>query len=34
LDDNDFIANPYGPGWHLDCRRFDIMLARLSRRRK
>jgi flavin-dependent dehydrogenase len=27
LYDNDFIVNPYGPGWHLDRRRFDIMLA-------
>jgi flavin-dependent dehydrogenase len=24
---NDFIANPLGPGWHVDRRRFDAMLA-------
>jgi len=24
---NDFIVNPYGPGWHVDRRRFDTMLA-------
>ena len=27
LYENDFIVNPYGPGWHLDRRRFDLMLA-------
>ena len=30
LYDNDFIVNPHGPGWHLDRRRFDIMLARAA----
>ena len=25
--ENDFIVNPYGPGWHLDRGRFDAMLA-------
>ena len=30
LYDNDFVVNPYGPGWHLDRRRFDIMLARAA----
>jgi 2-polyprenyl-6-methoxyphenol hydroxylase-like FAD-dependent oxidoreductase len=25
--ENDFIRNPYGQGWHLDRRRFDLMLA-------
>ena len=27
LEDNHFIFNPYGNGWHLDRRRFDAMLA-------
>ena len=27
LDHDDFIVNPFGPGWHLDRRRFDAMLA-------
>ena len=27
LYENDFILNPYGPGWHLDRCRFDLMLA-------
>lgn len=27
LYENDFIVNPYGPGWHVDRRRFDAMLA-------
>lgn len=27
LEENDFIFNPYGNGWHLDRRRFDAMLA-------
>ena len=26
--DNDFIVNPDGPGWHVDRRGFDAMLAR------
>jgi flavin-dependent dehydrogenase len=26
-EENDFIFNPYGNGWHLDRRRFDAMLA-------
>jgi flavin-dependent dehydrogenase len=26
-DDQDFIVNPYGPGWHVDRRRFDVLLA-------
>ena len=25
---NDFIVNPYGPGWHIDRCRFDSLLAR------
>lgn len=28
--DNDFIFSPYGPGWHVDRRRFDAMLARCA----
>jgi flavin-dependent dehydrogenase len=27
LSDNDFVANPYGCGWHLDRARFDASLA-------
>jgi flavin-dependent dehydrogenase len=27
LEENPFIFNPYGNGWHLDRRRFDAMLA-------
>ena len=27
LYENDFIVSPYGPGWHVDRRRFDAMLA-------
>jgi flavin-dependent dehydrogenase len=27
LEENDFIFNPFGNGWHLDRRRFDAMLA-------
>ncbi len=27
LEENDFVFNPYGNGWHLDRRRFDAMLA-------
>jgi flavin-dependent dehydrogenase len=27
LDDHDFITSPYGHGWHLDRRRFDLQLA-------
>jgi flavin-dependent dehydrogenase len=27
LYDNDFLVNPYGPGWHVDRLRFDSMLA-------
>lgn len=27
---NDFLFNPYGPGWHLDRRRFDAWLARAA----
>jgi flavin-dependent dehydrogenase len=27
LEENHFIFNPYGNGWHLDRRRFDAMLA-------
>jgi len=30
LYDNDFIVNPCGPGWHIDRRRFDLMLARAA----
>ena len=30
LYDNDFIVNPHGPGWHVDRRRFDAMLARAA----
>jgi flavin-dependent dehydrogenase len=26
--ENDFILNPYGPGWHLDRARFDTMLIK------
>ena len=29
--ENHFIFNPYGPGWHLDRRRFDTMLALAAR---
>jgi len=28
--ENDFIVNPYGPGWHVDRSRFDRMLARAA----
>ena len=28
--DNDFIVNPDGPGWHVDRRGFDAMLARTA----
>ncbi|HEV2200244.1 MAG TPA: tryptophan 7-halogenase [Bryobacteraceae bacterium] len=28
---NDFIFNPYGPGWHVDRARFDSMLALAAR---
>jgi len=27
---NDFIFDPYGPGWHVDRARFDAMLARAA----
>jgi 2-polyprenyl-6-methoxyphenol hydroxylase-like FAD-dependent oxidoreductase len=27
---NDFLVNPYGPGWHVDRCRFDAMLARAA----
>jgi flavin-dependent dehydrogenase len=27
LEENPFVFNPYGNGWHLDRRRFDAMLA-------
>jgi flavin-dependent dehydrogenase len=27
---NDFIVNPHGHGWHVDRRRFDLMLARAA----
>lgn len=27
---NDFLFNPYGHGWHLDRRRFDLWLARAA----
>jgi len=30
LYDHDFIVNPHGPGWHVDRRRFDSMLARVA----
>jgi flavin-dependent dehydrogenase len=30
LYNNDFIVNPHGHGWHVDRRRFDLMLARAS----
>ena len=30
LYDNDFIVNPHGPGWHVDRKRFDAMLARAA----
>lgn len=30
LYENDFIVNPHGPGWHVDRRRFDLMLANLA----
>ena len=30
LYENDFIVNPYGPGWHVDRNRFDTMLARAA----
>ena len=30
LYDNDFIVNPHGHGWHVDRRRFDLMLARAA----
>ncbi|MGB9369044.1 MAG: tryptophan 7-halogenase [Xanthobacteraceae bacterium] len=29
--ENDFIFNPYGPGWHLDRSRFDGMLLEAAR---
>lgn len=32
LYENDFIANPYGVGWHVDRARFDAMLARAAGR--
>lgn len=28
--ENDSISNPYGPGWHVDRRRFDSMLAEIA----
>lgn len=28
---NDFLFNPYGSGWHLNRRRFDLFLARKAR---
>src|SRR5262249_14386471 len=31
IDENHFIGNPYGHGWHLDRRRFDSMLASIAR---
>src|SRR5262249_39649411 len=31
IDENHFIGNPYGHGWHLDRRRFDGMLASIAR---
>ncbi len=30
LYDNGFIVNPHGPGWHVDRRCFDAMLARAT----
>lgn len=33
LQDNEFIYDPRGCGWHLDRRRFDAMLAREAARR-
>jgi flavin-dependent dehydrogenase len=30
LEENHFIFNPYGNGWHLDRRRFDAMLASVA----
>jgi flavin-dependent dehydrogenase len=30
--ENDFIFNPYGPGWHLDRARFDAMLLAAARK--
>jgi flavin-dependent dehydrogenase len=30
LYDNDFIVNPQGSGWHVDRRRFDVMLAQAA----
>jgi flavin-dependent dehydrogenase len=30
LQDNDFIFNPHGCGWHVDRARFDAMLARAA----
>jgi flavin-dependent dehydrogenase len=30
LYENDFIGNPNGPGWHVDRRRFDLMLVRVT----
>jgi flavin-dependent dehydrogenase len=30
LNENDFIFNPYGHGWHIDRMRFDRMLALLT----
>src|SRR5262249_3023729 len=29
--EHDFIVNPYGPGWHVDRRRFDESLAARAR---
>jgi flavin-dependent dehydrogenase len=30
LNHNDYIVNPYGPGWHVHRQRFDAMLARAA----
>jgi flavin-dependent dehydrogenase len=30
LVDNDFITNPFGPGWHIDRCRFDAMMAQAA----
>ena len=30
--ENDFIVNPYGPGWHVDRSQFDRMLVRAAER--
>jgi flavin-dependent dehydrogenase len=32
VHDEDFVFNPNGPGWHIDRRRFDLMLARAAER--